>query len=66
MESGYPCLINTGKGFLNNLLSNSNIKPHKVCYYLEKRDPDFDIKMASVLCVLQRGVYDQRQKYLCC
>ena len=51
MRSGYPCFINTGKGFLNKLLSNSNIKPHKVSYYLEKRDPDFDIKMASVLCV---------------
>jgi len=26
-------------------------KPHKVRYYLERRDPDFDEKMAQVLCV---------------
>ncbi|MFC2137803.1 IS630 family transposase [Bacteroidota bacterium] len=48
-KQGYSCLKNTGKSFLNNVLSKSNIKPHKVSYYLEKRDPEFDIKMASVL-----------------
>jgi transposase len=46
---GYASLINTGKSFLNNVLSKSNIKPHKISYYLEKKDPEFDIKMASVL-----------------
>jgi transposase len=46
---GYPSLIKTGKSFLNNVLSKSNIKPHKISYYLEKKDPEFDIKMASVL-----------------
>ena len=48
-SEGYSCLINAGKSFLNNVLSKSNIKPHKISYYLEKRDPEFDIKMASVL-----------------
>jgi len=47
--AGYPSLIKTGKSFLNNVLSKSNIKPHKISYYLEKKDPEFDIKMASVL-----------------
>ena len=46
---GYPSLKKTGKSFLNNVLSRSNIKPHKISYYLEKKDPEFDIKMASVL-----------------
>jgi transposase len=46
---GHDSLINTGKSFLNNVLSKSNIKPHKISYYLEKKDPEFDIKMASVL-----------------
>jgi hypothetical protein len=27
------------------------VKPHKVRYYLEQRDPDFAEKMAEVLCV---------------
>ena len=37
------------KGVLNKILSQGNIKPHKVSYYLEKRDPEFEIKMANVL-----------------
>ena len=48
-SAGYVSLIKTGKSFLNNVLSKSNIKPHKISYYLEKKDPEFDIKMASVL-----------------
>ena len=47
--AGYASLIKTGKSFLNNVLSKSNIKPHKISYYLERKDPEFDIKMASVL-----------------
>lgn len=50
-EQGHPCLKLIGKGRLNSILSKSNIKPHKVSYYLEKRDPEFDKKMAQVLCV---------------
>jgi transposase len=48
-REGYPSLKNTGKSFLNKILSRSNIKPHKVSYYLERRDPEFEDKMASVL-----------------
>lgn len=48
-SAGYVSLLKTGKSFLNNVLSKSNIKPHKISYYLEKKDPEFDIKMASVL-----------------
>lgn len=50
-EHGHPCLELIGKGRLNSILSKSNIKPHKVSYYLENRDPEFDEKMANVLCV---------------
>ena len=50
-EHGHPCLALIGKGRLNSILSKSNIRPHKISYYLEKRDPDFDEKMANVLCV---------------
>lgn len=49
MEAGYECLKNIGKGLLNGILSKSNIKPHKISYYLEKRDPEFEEKMANVL-----------------
>ena len=47
--AGHECLKNTGKGFLNNVLAKSNIKPHKISYYQERRDPGFEEKMASVL-----------------
>jgi len=50
-ELGYPCLSNLGKGRLHTILAKSNIKPHKISYYLERKDPEFDEKMATVLCV---------------
>ena len=48
-QAGYPVLSRIDKGVLNKILSQGNIKPHKVSYYLEKRDPEFEIKMANVL-----------------
>jgi len=36
---------------LCNILNAREIKPHKVRYYLERRDPEFKQKMAEVLCV---------------
>ncbi len=32
----------------------AGVKPHKVRYYLERRDPDFQEKMAEVLCVYRQ------------
>ena len=37
------------KGVLNGILSKGNIKPHKISYYLERRDEEFEAKMANVL-----------------
>jgi transposase len=50
-EQGHSCLEKIGKGRLHVILSKSNIKPHKISYYLERKDPDFDEKMANVLCI---------------
>lgn len=47
--AGQQVLSRIDKGVLNTILSQGNIKPHKVSYYLEKRDPEFDLKMANVL-----------------
>jgi hypothetical protein len=33
------------------ILAAHEIKPHKIRYYVEQRDPDFEPKMAEVLCV---------------
>ncbi len=50
-KEGHPSLLKLGKGRLNAILSKGNIKPHKVRYYQERTDPDFDMKMADVLYV---------------
>jgi transposase len=49
--AGHECLANLAQGTLCKILAAYEIKPHKVRYYLERRDPLFDEKMAEVLCV---------------
>ena len=48
-DNGHECLSKIGKGVLNGILTKENIRPHKINYYLEKRDPEFKSKMAIVL-----------------
>jgi transposase len=48
---GHACLGTLAQGTLCNILNEQEIKPHKVRYYLERRDPEFKRKMAEVLCV---------------
>ena len=50
-EEGYSCFDKLGKGILHKILSESDVKPHKISYYLERRDPEFEEKMANILCV---------------
>jgi transposase len=48
---GHSCLANLVQGTVCKILNQEEIKPHKVHYYLERRDADFEQKMAEVLCV---------------
>jgi len=48
---GHPSLSKIGKSGLFNILNEANIKPHKITYYLERRDEQFEEKMAQVLFV---------------
>jgi transposase len=48
---GYACLARLAQGTLCKILAAQEIKPHKVRNYLERRDPEFDAKMAEVLAV---------------
>ena len=48
---GHPCLAKLAQGTLCKILNEQETKPHKVRYYLERRDPEFKQKMAEVLCV---------------
>jgi transposase len=49
--AGHTCLGRLAQGTLCTILNEREIKPHKVRYYLERRDPEFKQKMAEVLCV---------------
>lgn len=51
IEEGYPTLARTGKSATHKILSENNIKPHKTNYYLERRDNEFEQKMAQVIAV---------------
>src|SRR5574337_1698459 len=51
LEDGHSCLSKLAQGTLCNILNEQEIKPHKIRYYLERRDPEFKTKMAEVLCV---------------
>src|SRR6202042_2275255 len=50
---GYGCLARLAQGTLCKILAAQEIKPHKMRGYLERRDPDFDEKMAEVLNVFR-------------
>ena len=49
--AGHGCLANLVQGTVCKILGQEAIKPHKVRYYLENRDAEFEQKMAEVLCV---------------
>jgi hypothetical protein len=51
---GQPCLAYLAQGTVCEILDQERVKPHKVRYYLEQRDPDFAEKMAEVLCVYRQ------------
>jgi transposase len=51
--AGHVCLARIAQGTVCKILADQEVTPHKVRYYLERRDPEFDTKMAEVLCVYQ-------------
>jgi transposase len=49
--AGHPCLTLLAQGTVCKILDKHDVRPHKVRYYLERRDDAFEQKMAEVLCV---------------
>src|ERR1700732_4339898 len=49
--AGHPCLAKLAQGTVCKILNRQEVRPHKVRYYLERRNPEFEEKMADVLCV---------------
>ena len=58
VEAGFPRLAQAGKATVWRILSAHELKPHRVRYYLERRDGEFERKMAEVLMVYREvGLY---------
>jgi transposase len=51
--AGHASLAQAGKATIWRILNNRVIKPHRMQYYLEQRDPEFEDKMREVLLVYQ-------------
>ena len=52
--AGYTRLSTIHKSTVNTILDEADIKPHKITYYCENRNPDFDSKMHNVLLVYKQ------------
>ncbi len=52
--AGFTRLSTIHKSTVNTILEKADIKPHKITYYCENRDPDFDAKMHNVLLVYKQ------------
>ncbi len=49
--AGHDCLQKAAKATIQRILDEHPVRPHKMAYYLERRDPEFEKKMEEVLCV---------------
>src|SRR5713101_4160142 len=47
--AGHPSLVELSRSKLHRILTQGEIQPHKVRYYVERRDPEFERKMVEVL-----------------
>lgn len=53
-EAGFSRLATITKPMVQKILSRNELKPFKIKYYCEKRDPDFEQKMHDVLLVYKQ------------
>ncbi|GAB1476444.1 IS630-like element ISMsm5 family transposase [Bacillota bacterium] len=53
-EAGHPELKDVAKSKVWSILNSAEIKPHRIRYYLERRDPEFESKMHDVLLVYKQ------------
>jgi uncharacterized protein CbrC (UPF0167 family) len=53
VAAGHPALARAAKATVQRILTQQALRPDKVTYYLERRDPAFEAKMREVLLVYQ-------------
>jgi transposase len=68
-SAGHLRLQQLSRSNLWKILNDAEIKPHRINYYLERKDPDFETKMEQVLLVykevniaLESGIQDNNAK----
>ncbi|MHB1127964.1 MAG: IS630 family transposase [Bacillota bacterium] len=54
VSQGHPSAARIVGSTITKLFNAQQVQPHKVTYYVERRDPDFDAKMVLVLHVYQQ------------
>ena len=53
-SEGYPRMATASVSTVRKILREARLNPHKVTYYCEKRDPDFDKKRHDVLVIYKQ------------
>jgi transposase len=53
-SAGHPSLALVVKSTVYKILEEAPLRPHKIKYYLERRDPEFERKMREVLIVYRQ------------
>jgi DDE superfamily endonuclease/homeodomain-containing protein len=63
MQAGHPSLSRAAKATVQRILAEQPLHPERVRYYLEKRDPAFEVRMKDVLLVYQEvALQNQAQR----
>lgn len=57
-DAGHPSAARVVQGTVSKILAAHDLHPHRVQYYLQRRDPDFDQKMVQVLHVYEQVSLD--------
>src|SRR6195256_2886022 len=47
--AGHPSLLELSRSKLHRILTQGEVRPHKIRYYVERRGPEFEKKMINVL-----------------
>ena len=53
-QEGYSRMVTVSEFSIRKILREAMLNPHKVTYYCEKRDPDFEKKMHDVLVIYKQ------------
>jgi len=60
--AGHVCLAQIAQGTVCKILADQEVKPHKMRYYLERRDPEFDTKMPKSCVFIRKLPSCERRK----